>query len=482
MGFKPQGMPSAFSRATTGGAQQRRRVIDMLVTINSYDFGQRQINCTAEDGTKMMVQIRPETVARNVNRAKETAGTRPQAPKWEGYMIDQRMADSLPAGQKIVIEKAEKIKTLQVNGATAAVVMSDRVLNIADPNPKKTFEGLFSISTYQNHVFHVQHWLDEIGYLCTDDAAMERIRQSLDEGSTAFLNKELRPHWGVQFRVTQVIAGPDDYPVLDTSPPFEWIPRQFDANNQEIAPGHPLDGAKFNELLFDPQNGYIAYAKSKFPEDQYPGCVIEVVPYVNYRAGPRSRYMAIPEKQFDPLYKLANTQTKLAIDDDTFAQGKNVAVKGVLQLSADQADLATHTFKTRNIAVRLHANGPMGHVHAWVRAFDGHKTRPHEALRQVQVQKATPGEKAPGAMGYGQEQSGYNAPPAYSPPPAYTPPAYTPPPAQQHSGMDARSVFEEEDWSSMDDEDPFGAPSSSGPDTDALRRSLDDARRNMQGE
>lgn len=471
MGFKPQGMPSAFSRATTGGQQARRRVIDMLVTIDSYDMGQRQLNCTAEDGTKMMVQIRPETVARNVQRAKETAGTRPQAPKWEGYMIDQRMAESLPPGQKVVIEKAEKVKTIQVNGASAAVVMSDRILNIADPHPKKTFEGLFSISTYQNHVFHVQQW-EEKGVRFDDQENIARIQAALDEGSTAFLNKELRPHSGVQFRVVQPVAGEEDYPVLDTSPPFDWIPRQYDANNQEIAAGRPLDGEKFRELLFDTQEGYAGYVNSKFPEDQYPGRYIEVCPYVNYRAGPRSRYMAIPEKQFDPLYKLANTQTKLAIDDDGFAQGKNVAVKGVLQLSADQADLATHTFKTRNIAVRLHASGPMGHVHAWIRAADGHKTKPHEALRQVPVQKATPGEKtAVSAYGQAPEQNYGSPAPVYNAPAA---PVYQP---QQHTGMDAKSAFEE-DWSTMDDDDPFGDTVSTK-DADEARKRLEAARRNM---
>jgi hypothetical protein len=472
MGFKPQGMPSTFIRSnSSSNPNQRRRVICTLVKVDSYDLAQRQINCTDETGAKLMVQIRPETIARNVQRAKELAGTRPQAPKWEGYLIDQRMAESLPPGQKIVLEKAEKTRSIQHNGQTVGVLLSDRIINIADPSPDKTFEGLFSISTYQNHVFHVQRW-EEKGVSIDDPAQIDRIKAVLDEGSQAFLNKELRPHYGVQFRVVQPPVNPtENCIVLDTSPPFDWIPRQFDANQQEIAPGRPLDGAKFADLLFDETEGYLGYVRSTFSEEAYPGAFIEVCPYINYRAGPRSRYMAIPEKTFDPLYVLANTQTRLAIGDDTFAQGKNMAVKGVLQLSADQVDLQTRTFKPRNIAVRLHATGPKGHVHAWIRTSDNRKTQPHEALKQIPVQRSLPGEKS-------------NFSPAQASASQYQNP--TPPqvphvaPQAQHaapsggSALDNQNAFD--DWG--DDEDPFpndGADSA----TAEARARLAEASRNL---
>lgn len=475
MGFKPQGMPSSFLRSNTGNGQpQRRRVIDMLVKIDAYDLAQRQINCTDENGHKLSVQIRPETIARNVQRAKETIGTRPQVPKWEGYMIDQRMEESLAIGQKIVIEKAEKTRTIQHNGQTIGVYLSDRIINIADPSPEKTFEGLFSISTYQNHVFHVQRW-EERAISIEDPSQLDRIKASLDEGSIAFLNKELRPHYGVQFRVVLPAAGPNENCiVLDTSPPFDWIPRQFDANQQEIAPGRPLDGAKFAELLFDETEGYMGYVHSTFPVETYPGAFIEVCAYINYRAGPRSRYMAIPEKQFDPLYKMANTQTRLAIGDESFAQGKNMAVKGVLQLSADQVDLTSRTFKPRNIAVRLHATGPMGHVHAWIRTSDNHKTQPHEALKQVPVQRALPGEKTgfPTSLAApSQDHSTYIAP-RVSNHSAPSSSAQTP----NASPLDGQNAFD--DWDDMDDPLLFGSDASD-PATAAARAKLAEATRNL---
>lgn len=465
MGFKPQGMPSTFIRSNSG-PNQRRRFIDMLVKIDSYDLAQRQMNCTDESGAKLMVQIRPDTIERNVKRAKELAGTRPQAPKWEGYLIDQRMAESLPPGQKIVIEKAEKTRSIQHNGQTMGVVQSDRIINISDPSPEKTFEGLFSISTYQNHVFHVQRWEEKAASI-DDLAQIDRIKAVLDEGSQAFLNKELRPHYGVQFRVVQPpVNASDNCVVIDTSPPFDWIPRQFDANQQEIAAGRPLDGPKFMELLFDETEGYMGYVRSSFSAEQFPGVFIEVCPYINYRAGPRSRYMAIPEKTFDPLYELANTQTRLAIGDETFAQGKNVAVKGVLQLSADQVDLQTRTFKPRNIAVRLHATGPKGHVHAWIRTSDNRKTQPHEALKQIRVQRAIPGEKSNYAPVAG-------APAPYQP----APPAYhaTPPPHAVPTGgnaLDNQNAFD--DWG--DDEDPFPSNGADTATSEARARLLEASR------
>lgn len=480
MGFKPQGMPSPFMRSGAANGQKRRpRVIDMLVKIDGYELGQRQLLCTDEQGSKMLVQIRPETVARNVARAKELAGTRPQAPKWEGYLIDQRMEDSLPVGQKIVVEKAEKIRSLQQNGHTVGVFESDRIINIADPSPDKAFEGLFSISTYQNHVFHVQRWEDR-GIAIDDHAQIDRVKLALEEGSRAFLNKELRPHYGVQFRVVTPASNPaDNCTVIDTSPHFDWIPRQFDASGQEIAPGKPLDGAKFMELLLDEAEGYLGYVRSTFPEDKHPGAFIEVCPYINYRAGPRSRYMAIPEKPFDPIYKLANTQTRLAIGDESMAQGKNWAVKGVLQLSADQVDLQTRSFKPRNIAVRLHATGPMGHVHAWIRTSDNRKTQPHESLRPVPVQRAMPGEKTPAYPGAAapanyapQPSAGAQQAPVSAAPPRQAPPA---PPTTGGSPLDQQSAFD--DWG--DEDDPFQAEFGGDAETAKARATLAEASRNL---
>ena len=450
MGFKPQGMPTAFARNNQTGNGQRRRVDSKLVTIESYDLTQQQINCVDTEGQRLMVQIRPETVARNVKRNKEieAAGTRPMTQKWEGYLIDHRMAEHLPPGHKVVVERLERIKSLTHNGQTWYVCQSDRIINLADQSPHKTIEGLLSISTYQNNIFHVQHWEDN-AFLYTDAANLERVSKQLDEDCNAFLNKELRPHHGVQFRVVVPAANPEEKGlVVDISPCFDWISKQLDANGNEISPGRPIDGAKFKSLLLDPQEGYLGYVNQRFPEVQYPGRFIEVSYYTNYRAGPRSRYMVIPDRTFDPIYRLAFTQTKLAIDDTEYVMGRNVAVRGVLQLSSDQPDKETRTFKPRNIAVRLHADGIIGHVHAWIRDHQGRKTTPHEALKQVNVNRSTPGEKTsvtPEQHDYSQQQpAAQNYKPAQSAPAASE--------SVPATGLNGKNPFD--DWEDFDD-DPF---------------------------
>ncbi len=437
MGFKPQGMPSAYSRASTPSTNQRKRVVDRLITIDSYNLGAQQIYGITEDGTAVLATIRPETISKNIQRSQES-GSKGLMIKWEGYLIDQRMAEHLKPGQKIVLERMEEQRTVQHNGKSARVVVADRVLNVADPHPEKAFEGLFSISTYQSKVFHVQSW-ERKAVSIDDTVNIERIRQRLDEGSQAYLNKQLKPHMGVQFRVVQPIG--TELTVIDTSPTFDWVPRKTDEHGQEVEPGHPLDAQKFMELLFDAREGYGAYVNEKFPEAQFPGRFIEVCPYINYRAGQMSRYMVIPERTFDPLYKLAHTQTKLAQDDEAFVQGKNVAVLGVLQLSADQPDPVNRTYISRNIAVRLHASGPMGHVHAWVRSSDDKKTVPHEALRNVLVNKEPPGEKT--------------SVPAYTPPsPTFAKPAGGAPTTaaaeSTQNELNDRNAFDD-DWDDMDD-------------------------------
>lgn len=480
MGFQAAGMSSSFTRqgATGGQSDKKPFRICKAVTIDSYELGQRQIHCTDRQGNKMIVQIRPATIERNVTRSNENAATRTEPPKWEGYLIDSRMESSLPPGNLIVLESVEKMRSIQHNGQTVGIYMSDRVMNPADQSPDKTREGLYSISTYQDHVFHVLEW-EEKAVAIDDEAQIERIREALEEGEQAYLRKELRPYMGVQFRV--VLPAPAEgerCPVIDTSPFFDWVSRQFDENQQEISQGHPMGGQKFMDLLFDPIEGFAAYAKNNFPEDRFAGAFVEICPYISYRAGPRSRYMAISEKTFDPIHQMANVQTRLAIDDEKFMKGRALAVMGVLQLSADQVDLTNRSFKARNIAVRLHASGPKGHVHAWVRTSTGLKTQPHEALRPIRTQQPdankpasqsypshAPQEQAPGRADQPPrraEQQSYSAP--------VRAPAPAPAPAPAAGPMDNNNAFD--DW----DEIPFGDPDETAA---KARQQLAEARKLM---
>lgn len=477
--FNPQGTHRAFVKQE--GDEWKPRPADLLVTIESYNIAQGIINCVDERARKISARISPASIARNEARKKAPASQAPRDIQWEGYLVDERMAKHLKIGHKVVLEKAvSKRAPIKQNNQTLYIYESERVLNVSDPSPAKTFEGLFTVSTFEGRVFQVQKW-DEKAIDINDTTAIANIAGELDEINAAYIQKQFRPTVGVQFRVVRPSASPEEkYTVLDTSPPFDWVPRVRDENGVETSAGHPLDGAKFIEFV----SGYSGYANDKFPQETNPGMFVELVRYVNYKASGMSRYMAIPEQQFDPLFILSHTQTRLAQDDSDFVQGKNYAVKGVLQLSADEPDPVTKTWKPRNIAVRLHANGPKGHVHAWVRSNDGHKTEPCQELKQVPVSKNGPGEK--NSVTVPSVATPVATPPSQIPAsiaaaPSVAAPADNQPAAPEAQTFGGDSGGFEDDWPAFNDNDdnPFGSDSGAG--VSAAQASVAAAKNRMNG-
>lgn len=376
MSFSAKGVSQSFSRTNSGSARAPRKR-DILMTIESYDFGARQINGVDEQGNKIAAIVNPETIAR-VSQRPNTSAT---PAKWQGHSIDQAMADHLKIGDKIVLESAVPMGTLSLNGSSVKKVQTDYIRNTRDPSPEKTFEGLFSISADKGRIFLVQRW-EQKAYLVSDAAKMQHVYDLFDEASEKYKNGEPVATYGFQARVVIPSENPKDPCIVyDLSPPIDWIQRQLDENKTEIAPGRPLDSQKLKEILFA-EDGYIPYADNLFPLESYPTRFYEIAIFRNYRAGPMSRQMEIPDRQYDPFYIMSRTPTRLALDDSSFVTEKNIAVLGVLQLSADKPDPANRTFITRNLAVQLHANGPKGHVHSWVRTHDDRITRPHEKLKQ----------------------------------------------------------------------------------------------------
>ena len=464
--FNPQGTQRAFVRQD-GGDGFKPRPQDLLVTIESYNIGQGIMNCVDTRDRKISARISAAAISRNEAR-KAANPSGPTDIQWEGYCIDERMAKHLKVGHRIVLERAvSKRAPIKQNNQTLYIYEADRVVNVSDPSPEKTFEGLFTVSTYEGRIFQVQHWAEKAIDI-NDVTAIENIRRELDEINNAYVQKQFLPTVGIQFRTVAPGANANDpYVVLDTSPPFDWVPREKDENGVEISPGHPLDGNTFIGYV----SGYTDYALGKFPKEQHPGVFVEMIRYVNFKASGLSRYMAVPENQYDPLFTLSHTQTKLAIDDGDFVQGKNYAVRGILQLSANKPDNATQSWIVRNIAQRLHANGAKGHVHAWVRSFDGHKTSPHEALRQVPTVKNGPA-----------SADHRPAPSAPTPAPSAPQSSIGAPAAQAPSTpMDDQSGFGgDDDWPGFEGDDhPFGDGFGNSGDVSAAQAAVAAARSRM---
>lgn len=443
MSFSAKGVPQAFARSNTSNNKRTERKIDKLITITNYDLGNRQINGVDEKGVTVSVTVRPEAIARNLVRAQTNPGT---TAKWEGHAIDQRMASNLLPGQKIVLERASVQNSQTVNGTTVQTLVTDYIRSTRDPSPEKTFEGLFSISSYQGRVFLIQRWDQPNAILVSDAAAMEEFYGKVDAAFNAYQNKEPVPTYGFQARVVLPSANSKDpCTAIDLAPTIDWISREVDEQQRETSPGHPLNSDKLKAILFDAEDGYIRHVNDHFPEEQYPGRFIEITTYRNYRAGPMSRNMEIPDREYDPLYQMTHTPTRLAIDDTTFVMEKNIAALGVLQLSADKVDLTTRSFVTRNIAVQLHVNGPKGHVHSWIRTHDGRVVRPHESLRQKTSKETaeTPAQSNSMPQDFGQMANQAPAAPVSMNTPIQTPAASTGP------------SFDESDWDF--DDDPFSS-------------------------
>lgn len=353
MGFTSNTVASPFKKNT---AQQRKRSPNSkIVVVDSYDLPSAKIHATALDGTKMIIHVSAAAIGWNKHN--------PQA-EWEGFLIDKRMSNKLPAGTRIVIEKADRLAI--VDGVW--IMECTRIINLTDQSPDKAFEGVYSVTEWDNKVFNVQHWNEQaIAY--TDSENIEGFKALLDSEYKTYTSGTLIPTHGFQFRVIDTVDL-----VMDLSPRFDWIPSVKNEGGEEIKPGTPISGSIFEDLL----NQYKEHV-----EKHYPKHFVEIMIYTNYRHGPKSRYAQIPEHAAAPLRQLVSAKTRLAIGDTDFVTGGNIAVKGVIQLTADQVDMRTKTFNNRNIVARLFPDGPIGHVCRWIKTAEDHKVEVHSDLKVI---------------------------------------------------------------------------------------------------
>ena len=397
MSFKPQGasLPAKFKKANTNSNTFRQRPKDRLCVVDGFNTEAGIILATEVDtNRKIEAKINPDKTSASANRT--------IADKWSGDRIDERMEKFIDVSHRIVLEACQTEKNLQRNGQDVSLMRANWISTTPDPSPEKSFYGIYTVNAFEDRVVGVQHWEAKSINPSTEEgeAAILDLGERMDKVLKEFHAGEYPVALGVQFRTLVKVENDRDgnpiYEVVDSSPPFDWIRAEKDADGTVIKAGHPLDREHLEGYL----DGYLDYVYGSQNQDQEgaePGLiargiiaadkeesmVVEVMPYRAFQAAPLSKDMALRNER-TPLYRLSNVMTKYGQQDENGYVGKNWAVDGIVVLTSDQAPKnKTESWRPRNLVTRVYTNGFTGNVHSLVKAFDGGRARPHPLLDRV---------------------------------------------------------------------------------------------------
>lgn len=397
MAYKPTGVsvPSAFIKRTSSGDRQQYpsdRLVEVVSVEPAADGnGTLTVLERTEFGTRRyIVRVNEDSLKRARNS--EFSKNNNTASKFSGGLIDEKMKKEFKEGKTILILERTIFSGPKktVNGEETYFLEAGWIHRATEVSPKKTFRGIFTLSTYENKVKFIQNWLPTIS--SEDDEGLKNLLNMLDENVKAFHDKKYPPGIGVQFRAIREVKDGDklSYVVYDSSPPFDWVQKIQDETGTVVKEGHPLDGDKLEELL----NGYLDYiygpqdtqGQGKFDDEITNELIVEVMPYVNYTASNLNpRFTISPERKGDPLYRMANTPTKYAQDDDGYVTSKNWAVNGIVSLTGDKVTVDEETDQPvrikRDMVASFYVNGFMGNLHNLVKAFDGNRAVVHDLLK-----------------------------------------------------------------------------------------------------
>lgn len=371
------------------------QISDRLVTVENYDLARNIVrvkqDIVTKDGEHKVItleaHIEQEAIERN-NASAKSKGLE-DTVKFKGHLIDEKMAKDIPVGSKIVLEKSKILKKIAKDKEEYFIASAQRVINVPNPEPEKCFEGLFTVSAWENRIRFVQHWHDRaIDSLNTD--ALEGLKEQMEQavatyGTTEHEKAVITPSVGIQLRAVMAYTDPQNPDVkgmvIDTSGALDWIPEIKDNSGQVVSKGHPLDAENFDNYL----QGYTAHVEENFPSTGDTVIRVEVCPYFNYIASPMSQTLQLKDNRYDPVTQMATCKTRLSQDPESVVIGKNWAVKGIIQVSGDRMvrEGKKVDFVPTFYVNKLHANNIKGHVHSWVNDANGGKTIPHKDLQRI---------------------------------------------------------------------------------------------------
>lgn len=152
--------------------------------------------------------------------------------------------------------------------------------------------------------------------------------------------------------------------------------------------GHLVTGDEMMQYAEDYTNYIRNHPAFK---DQFEDLKIEVCSFEVYLASSQDNMQLTFNNHLDihkdknPLYQLAHRKSFIDIDQTEMLEGRNAAVNGILQVTADKIEKIDGKLVEipNNWAVKLHANNYRGHVHAFVRTQEGGKVIVHPSLNFI---------------------------------------------------------------------------------------------------
>lgn len=398
--------PAQMSNSNRSNYQQNS--IDRLLTVTEYDLARNVMFAKDDNDKKYEVYINAEEV-RRLNEAIKAKGSS-YSPSWMGHMIDSKMEKAIRVGQKVVLQKSKSVFSDKTTGITK--LEATRIVSVPSQEPDKAFQGLLTLNyrldkdkendILLERVSRVQHW-NPTGIDVNDEDALMDLKNKIDEARKNYGVKigeftVNEPTIGIQFRTLRKTdkkyefatdkSKDSIYEVIDTSNTFDWIPGPDDEEGKEIkSQAHPLTGDEMISFV----DGYCAHVEEHFA-DHLSDLKLEIC---YFKAYPASRNDALLltkgnpdlDKHADknPLYQLSHRKSYLDMEQTEMITGKNAAVNGILQIGANK--LVKVDGEPVEIPLywvsKIHANNIRGHIHAFIRTSDGHKTEPHDNLKLI---------------------------------------------------------------------------------------------------
>ena len=411
--FRPKGVAAA--RSVGARREVKDYPISRLCVVDGYDLNRGVMKAThKKTGQKLEVTIerrdrKPGAVVSAADR------------KWNGGKIDEMMAENLTEGTWVILEGSKGTERIMRGKESVQVITARWVINVSEPREDKCFDAIITGKAYRNTFQSLQAW-DEQAMSANDQDALEAFAQQLDEVHALYQERKRPVRRGFQFRMLEEVEPaepgrngkpdrPPTYQVVNMSYPIDFL--QSDSAD-ETDVGAPPTGQDFKNFV----NQYIDHiygsedgkTPAAFEEERLNKMRFEIATYRNYKAGD-PKYN--PSMEFDEpepgripsrAYVLTHTPTRFSFDDD-YVQGKNWAVRGVIQLINDTYDKKTSTLTPNFMARQIFTDGVIGNVHMMIAASDGGRVKVHPDLDYVREARNTSENDASG----GSSDSGLTA-------------------------------------------------------------------------